>query len=49
MNMGEMSRLIIVLRKKGWTDKEINDFVLFVENAQVEIELPANGNKDATK
>lgn len=31
MNMGEMSRLILGLRSAGWTDTEINDFVLWVE------------------
>ena len=31
MNMGEMSRLILGLRSAGWSDTEINDFVLWVE------------------
>lgn len=31
MNMQKNSRLIIGLRAKGWTDTEINDFVLWIE------------------
>lgn len=34
MNMGEMSRLIIGLRSAGWTDTEINNFVLWVESGE---------------
>ena len=32
MNTRETSNLIIGLRKKGWTDTEINDFILFIES-----------------
>lgn len=31
MNLGESSRLIIGLRSKGWTDKEITDLILWIE------------------
>lgn len=32
MNMQEMTRLLLGLRKKGWTDTEINDFLLYIES-----------------
>lgn len=31
MNMQENSRLILWLRAMGWTDTQINDFVLYIE------------------
>ena len=31
MQMSEVARLIIGLRAKGWTEKEINDFILWIE------------------
>ena len=31
MNTRETSNIIIGLRKKGWTDTEINDFILYIE------------------
>lgn len=31
MNMTETSRLILGLRAAGWTEKEINDFILYIE------------------
>jgi len=31
MNMTEVARLLLRLRASGWTDKEINDFVLYIE------------------
>lgn len=31
MNMQETSRIILGLRAAGWTDTEINDFILWVE------------------
>ena len=31
MNMSESARIILGLRSKGWTDKEITDFILWVE------------------
>ena len=36
MNEGKVSRMIVGLRQKGWSDKEINDFILYVENAIVQ-------------
>ena len=31
MQMSEVARLILGLRSKGWTEQEINDFILWVE------------------
>lgn len=31
MNMSEAARLIIGLRAAGWDEKDINDFILFIE------------------
>lgn len=31
MNMQEASRMILGLRAAGWNEKDINDFILFVE------------------
>ena len=31
MQMSEVARLIVGLRAKGWTEKEINDFILWIE------------------
>jgi len=31
MTMQECSRVILGLRSKGWTDKEITDFILWIE------------------
>ncbi len=30
MNMSETARLIIGLKAAGWSEKEINDFILFI-------------------
>lgn len=31
MNMTDTSRLILGLRAAGWSEKEINDFILYIE------------------
>lgn len=31
MNMSEVARLIFGLREKGWSEKEINDFLIYIE------------------
>lgn len=31
VNMTEPSRLILGLRAAGWSEKEINDFILYIE------------------
>ena len=34
MNMQENARLILGLRAAGWSDKKINDFILFIESGE---------------
>ena len=34
MNMQETARLILGLRAAGWSEKEINDFLLFIESGE---------------
>ena len=46
MNMQEMSRLILGLRKLGLSDKELTDFLLWVENGEKQYEpRPLNEQK----
>lgn len=34
MNMTEISRLLLGLRSAGWSEKEINDFLLYIETGE---------------
>ena len=34
MNMSEAARMILGLRAAGWDEKEINDFILYVETGE---------------
>ena len=34
MNMAEVARLILGLRSAGWSEKQINDFLLFIESGE---------------
>ena len=34
MNMMENARFILGLRAVGWSEKEINDFILFIETGE---------------
>lgn len=34
MNMTETARLILGLRNAGWNEKEINDFILYIETGE---------------
>lgn len=34
MNMSEAARLILGLRAAGWTEKDINDFILYIETGE---------------
>jgi hypothetical protein len=36
MQMSEVSRLILGLREKGWTEKEINNFILYIETGDIQ-------------
>ena len=31
MNTKEVANIIIALRRKGWSEEEINDFMVFIE------------------
>jgi hypothetical protein len=33
-NMTEVSRIILALRAAGWNEKDINDFILYVETGE---------------
>ncbi len=44
MNMAEVARLLLGLRAAGWTEKEINDFVLYIESGEEQYKpTPKNG------
>ena len=46
MNMTEVARLLLGLRAAGWTEKEINDFVLYIESGEEQYKpKPRNENK----
>lgn len=34
MNITEVARLLLGLRTAGWSEKEINDFVLYIESGE---------------
>ncbi len=34
MNMTENARLILGLRSAGWSEKKINDFILYIESGE---------------
>jgi hypothetical protein len=34
INMTEASRIILALRAAGWNEKDINDFILYVETGE---------------
>ena len=36
MNMQETARFILGLRAAGWTEQQINDFILFIETGKEE-------------
>lgn len=47
MNMQETARLILGLRAAGWTEKQINDFMLFIESGEEQYKpTPKNGEKE---
>jgi hypothetical protein len=45
MNMTEVARLLLGLRAAGWTDTEINDFVLYIETGEEQYK-PKQREKD---
>ncbi len=44
MNMQEVARLLIGLRADGWSEKKINDFLLFIETGDEQYK--PNGEKE---
>ena len=34
MNMTEVARFLLGLRAAGWSEKEINDFMLYIESGE---------------
>lgn len=43
MTMVEAARLILGLRAAGWSEKAINDFILFIESGN-ELYMPSENN-----
>ena len=48
MNMQETARLILGLRAAGWSEKEINDFLLFIESGEEQYK-PKSDNTEEKK
>lgn len=47
MNMTEVARLLLGLRAAGWTEKEINDFMLYIESGEEQYKpKPRNEEKN---
>ena len=44
MNMQEASSVILGLRAAGWNEKDINDFILYIETGEEKYK-PAQKNK----
>lgn len=45
MNMTEVARLLLGLRAAGWTEKQINDFVLYIESGEEQYKPTADYGK----
>lgn len=43
--MQEIARMILGLHSAGWTDKEINDFMLYIETGEEQYK-PKKKNED---
>jgi hypothetical protein len=47
MNMTEVARLLLGLRAAGWTEKEINDFMLYIKSGEEQYKpTPKNGKAE---
>lgn len=46
MNITEIARLLLGLRAAGWTEKEINDFVLYIESGEEQYKPTENYGKN---
>ena len=49
MNMTEVARLILGLRAAGWTEKEINDFVLYIASGEEQYKPKPGNEKEKQK
>lgn len=49
MNMQEMARFILGLRAAGWSEKEINDFLLFIESGEEQYKPKTSSSDDKTE
>lgn len=45
MNMTEVARLLLGLRAAGWSEKEINDFVLYIESGDEQYKPKPHGER----
>lgn len=48
MNMQEAARFILGLRSAGWSEKEINDFMLFIESGEEQYKPKSDKNNENT-
>ena len=48
MNMQEAARLILGLRAAGWSEKAINDFMLYIESGEPQYMPKADNQKEAS-
>lgn len=46
MNMTEVARLLLGLRAAGWSEKEINDFVLYITSGEEQYKPKPRVEKD---
>lgn len=44
-NMTEVTRLLLGLRAAGWSEKQINDFVLYIESGEEQYKPTADYDK----
>jgi hypothetical protein len=47
MNMTENARLVLGLRAAGWSEKKINDFILYIETGEEQYKPEPDENKGA--
>ena len=45
MNMTEVARLLLGLRAAGWSEKEINGFVLYIESGEEQYKPKPRGEQ----
>ncbi len=44
LNMQERARMILGLRAAGWSDKDVNDFILYIETGEEQY-MPTDKSK----